>query len=120
MKVRPSLAAFCGFRAGNAAELLLLLGNSPLLPVSRVADALAVTVRTVLVTSHNHIVVPRVPALLLLLHAAVAPRFQGDGDRRGLTLSWRPLLAEREGILVLHARRDDGLVLAAVRRAGGS
>ena len=113
-----SLAVFWWFTARGAGELLLrlllLLVNSPLLPVSSVGDLLAVTVRTVLITSNNHVVVPAVPALLLLLHVTVAPRLLGDWRGRGLAL-----LAEGEGILVLPAHRDDGLVLAAVWAAGG-
>lgn len=74
-----SLAVSCMFTAGGAVLLL---------PVCCVGDMLAV--RIVLITTHNHIIVPAVPALLLLLHATVTPCLHGDSgqQRQGLALPW--------------------------------
>lgn len=65
-----SLGASCMFTAGGAVVLL---------PVCRVGGMLAV--RIVLITTHNHIIVPAVPALLLLLHATVTPCLHGDSGQ---------------------------------------
>lgn len=90
-----SLAVFCWLTAGGAVELLLrlLVVNS--------------AVRAVLVTSGDDVVVPAVPSLLLILHAAVTPRLYGGRRGRGLVRTLGPLMAVCEGILVLPAHCDN-------------
>lgn len=65
---------------GGAVTLLSLLVNDPLFPVKTIVDVLAVAIVTVLVTSDD-VLVASVPAVMRVLHEAVALRCPADRRR---------------------------------------